>query len=110
MTTATEQTRTYIATRDHPKLGLLVKIGVSKNPASRCAGLRARRVRVTLPSYCEADLKALLHPHRVWHDHIGDDWRQRTGPIYSARTEWFFATDDVKRLIDDYIDAQQARA
>lgn len=92
---------TYIATRVHPEVGVILKVGTSGNPPKRCSSLGAQ-LRTTLRHHCESDLKCLLEHKRVWK-------RQNGGmvgpePIYAASSEWFHVDKDVIALLRDYLE------
>jgi hypothetical protein len=91
---------TYLCVRQHPELGLLVKVGVSNNPAKRCSNLGAKRVGPLLPHHAEGDLKRLLKAWRAW-DNAG--WFRTPPPIFGGASEWHLATPEVGRIIRNYI-------
>ena len=91
---------TYIARRDHPTLGPLVKIGRSSDPKRRCANLGARLI-TTLPASSEAFLVQALAQHRAWR--IGADGYYHDRPIFSGRGEWFLFNKDTLELIEAHI-------
>lgn len=113
MPVTTSATRTYIAVREHPVLGELVKIGISVNPKARCSSLGARQVGCALPHRCERELKQLLQPLRAWPKapYFGGDYRARWRweeehhalPYFSADSEWFLLTAAAKVLLNAYV-------
>lgn len=98
-------TRTYMATREHPQLGLLVKVGSSMNPKHRCTSLGAKQISRTLPHHAEGDLKQLLAPYQAWPPAHRRNW---THPVFTAPTEWFKATPAAGDIIRTYLDNLRA--
>lgn len=95
-------TRAYIATREHPTLGMLVKIGSSRNPRHRCPDMGARLITV-LPHRCERELRRLLRPLQVWPNDDPLAARARwEKPIYGGLGEWHEATDAAMDFLQAY--------
>ncbi len=95
-------TRTYIAARQHPTLGTLIKIGSSMNPRARARNMGARLIADPLPYSSEARLKDLLAGCEVWRA-SERPWPSR--PIFMGHSEWFYATCDVIHKIQVHLDS-----
>lgn len=97
---------TYIATRDHPTEGQLIKIGCSINAVKRCRSLGARIIACGLPHAFEAQLKRALQPWRVWARDGSGRWLRRTEPVFEAPSEWFYLDDLALRAIASITDPE----
>lgn len=80
---------TYLATREHPASGLLLKVGSSSDPERRCSELGATLHKPVLPERCEAELHAFLQHKRVWSKSLPSCYLQ-PDPVFPAHTEWFY--------------------
>lgn len=88
-------TYTYVATRDHPILGMLLKVGISSDPDRRAKELGAQ-IHVLLPERCEREIHAYLRRKRAWRDDPAA-YLFNVEPRFPAHTEWF--------LIDPFLGA-----
>lgn len=87
-------TVTYVGTRTHPTLGVLLKVGVSNDPARRARELGIT-IHAVLPERCEAEIHGYLRSKRVWRAEP-EPWKSLfwITPAFPAYTEWFY-TDPV---------------
>lgn len=93
MTNATTR-YTYVATKTHPSLGPLIKIGSSANPDVRVRELAARLLYV-MPYGWEGIAQRLLRQRRVW-PKGQTDW---TAPVYAGTSEWFLSSEPALALL-----------
>lgn len=104
------RTVTYLATRDHPDAGTLLKVGVSNDPKRRCKQLGATLHKPFLPARCEAEIHAFLSAKRVWSEHFSP-YVFQPDPVFPAHTEWFYTYDLVLGdWIRAYVNFVQATA
>lgn len=95
--------RTYIAVRQHPAKGQLIKIGRSRNAPDRARSLGARIAASLLPDHCERELAVLLHEWRAWPRRSDED-----GIVFRAWTEWYIDCPEVREQIFQYVESLQS--
>lgn len=100
----------YVAERDHPDAGRLIKIGSSRCPSARCTNLGANLLAEGLPRGWERTIHDRLGHARVWTrpaiptNENPNQFLEGPMPFFSAPSEWLYPTDDVLDVVAQCIE------
>jgi hypothetical protein len=96
----------YLATRQHPTLGLLLKVGSSINPQMRIKDLRATpALSLWMPYAHESAIKLHLQKWRAW----PNDRSKWINPVFDAQSEWFLWNATSRGVLNAYLALQAAK-